>query len=302
MKILYSAGNRLGAHHQLQNFIKFTKHEVKIGAYPKFGKVNNITWNLEAAKNNLLTLQEDIKKYYPDFVLIDSEPIIANIAYNLDIPILYCSTLHLLDGCIWPKYPKQYTACLKTYKKILSKLPFSILPKLIYSPFGDFSISPDLKKGFEWIQPYNFIVDNSVQEILLSTIEDILRYKEFNNIIYISKLFKILNSIDTDIDYTTNLSKAKYLLTEGATQYISDAMYNKKKLCISPNVQDPENILNALLCSINKISPDIGQIELTPRVALNTIEKSITKFDFEEVIQISNHKKLHERIDELWGM
>ena len=66
------------------------------------------------------------------------------------------------------------------------------------------------------------------------------------------------------------------MFTTGETSFISDAIYNRvEKLCISPNLEDPEALLNGIMCQANHIGEDIAQVEYMERYAVETIKKTM---------------------------
>lgn len=306
MKIIYSADSRVGAAYQLLDFLAATTHQVKVAGYPTlthfFGtNFNVIDWNLEAInaspprirskKAELLT--KDIIRYNPDLVIIDNEPIIARLANQLGIPIVYCTPLHLLDGLEDPIYKEShYSGRLNSIYSRIKELPKGVI-KFIYSPFGDFS-SLSLKKGFEWIQPYHGIFavrDNN----LLSTIES-NRGKAFQEI-FASLRVEVTSSTRKDPLYQNSFER--YFLTEGYTAYLADALYNGCNVLITPST-DMEGMLNAALVEKLGLGVDLGQIELTPKTAVEKINNFIESNENSKNIRKSLYKTLDERIDELW--
>lgn len=305
MKIIYAIEDRIGAAIQLQQFISNTLHEVKIAAYPSaLTYINVIDWNLFATHKNTDTLhklQHDIKSYYPDLVIIDGDSIVANIAAHLEIPIIYCSPLHLLDGIVWKKNQRSYVAHLEKIRQRLKKMPEGV-SKFIYSPFGDLENAPELHDGFEWIQPYHSAMpNNGTRDIILAIIEDKSRYQNFQAIFQ-----QIAHSVVFDkfssVSYTKNLTQTLCIFTEGHTKYISDAVYNNCFLTVTPSLNDAETLLNATWCNNLKIGIDLGQIDLIGRGSGAKIDKVLDDIGFLSNTDpiISQHKKLDERINELW--
>jgi len=299
MKIVYAADDRLGAAHQLRDFVKNTSHQVKVAAYPSSGRLLPfIDWNLSAAIANQAQLQKDIEIYYPDFVLIDGEPIIANIAEKLGLPILYCSTLHLLDGLVWKRGEKQYSATIEKLRRKLSILPAGVA-KLIYSPFGDLKSSIEIKDDFEWIQPYHVQVESTMKNISLSVIEDAKRKNALDSILQSCNKVDVVSITTEDDSYLSSLANAGNIITDGNTRLISDGIYNNKSLFVCPKIKDPENLLNAILCANTNLAIDLGQVELAGYLAVAKIERANESSLILSKI-IKQHKKLHERINELW--
>lgn len=302
MKILYSAGDRLGAAHQLFGFLEYTAHDVKVAAYQKSSRLISFTdWMLDSVlsdNHNLELLQQDIKIYDPDLVLIDGEPIVANIANELSIPILYCSPLHILDGISWKRGTLSYSAPIEKLRSMLNLLPIGI-SKLIYSPFGDIEGAPIIKNGFDWVCPYHVSVDES-QSLYhnLMIVED---NERVNLIETLTKKLKLQKVCSLNLNYETLLRQTDWILSTGETQHVADALYNNKRISLIPNINDVETLLNAIMCSYLKIADDLGQIELMEFSATYEIEKSYNhRNNFRYSVNDNKKMMLHERVDYLW--
>lgn len=297
MKILYSADNRFGAAQPLKDFLSVSRHKVKVAAYPSSGRLLQfIDWNLYAAKHKMFELEQDIKRYYPDLVLIDGEPIVAHIAYKLDIPIVYCSPLHLLDGLEWVKRDRGYYATVEKLRFRLSSFPPGV-NKFIYAPFGSFDLS--IKENFEWIEPYHLAVETKhTNNSVLLSLEDPTRATAFQEICQNSNSLNFTQAHPQDELYSSSLRAATTIVTDGSVRQIADGIYNNKTLLVCPKIQDPENVLNAILCHNLNLGKNLGQLELAGPEALEQIEQAIDCVPNKYTIK--RHKKLHERIDELW--
>jgi hypothetical protein len=219
MKIVYSAGNRVGANSQLIRFLKAVngQHEIRIAAYLKSSEtIAHIDWTLDALQydkaptsdttilylfdsakvpfvniKNVTIFLDEVERFEPDLFIIDGEPIAANIAAKLKVPAWYCSPLHLLDGIEWEKGQLKYLSKLKQLRQQLDYFPENVDEILIYSPFGDIKNSPYLKQGYKWIRPYHYKADNSPV-----TTPGIAIINDHNRI---SELSKILNSTSFDL-------------------------------------------------------------------------------------------------------
>lgn len=184
MKILYSAGNRVGANSQLCRFLTSLgeEHTIRIAAYLKSShSLSHINWTLDAlhhkaipkkrskelqnlfghsgvpvinVENATVFLSEAVE-FEPDLVISDGEPIAAHVAKSVGAELWYVSSLHLLDGIDWSKGQLRYLSLLDNTRKALSKLPEPDRC-FVYSPFGDVAFRPALKPGYEWITPYYF--------------------------------------------------------------------------------------------------------------------------------------------------
>lgn len=276
MKIVYSAGNRFGAAHQLTGFLRNTQHQVRIAAYPKSGRlVPFYHWNLEAVENVLDRLRDDIEFYDPDCVVIDGEPIVARIADQLSLPILYCSPLHALDGLCWKRGQLSYYRIIDPLRKTLVQLPAGV-SRLISSPLSLMVDKPDIKKGFEWILPYCSSDRGS---------SSLIRSDDERRTSLLEKLFskKIGNLI----------------VTSGETHHILGSILAQNKIMIAPSIDDAESIVNAIVCSQFGVGPDIGQVELMGRYATDIFDNAInlTRKNYSINCEL---ERLHERIDSLW--
>ncbi len=303
MKIVYAADNRLGAAYQVADFIANSFDEIKVAAYPKSGRfLTHIDWNLDAIKydrKNFHLLQQDIEKYYPDLVIIDAEPIVATIASQIDLPIIYCSPLHLLDGLNWSKNSRNYSAVFTQIRQRLIKLPPGVA-KFIYSPWNDFSNSLRIRDGFEWLRPYHLENSNNSDAALsLAIVDNPTRKQNLKNILKYCNV-SIFDDIIFSDYYQNYLCRAKYFLMDGQTRHLSDAVYNSKYPIIFPDISDAETLLNSLLCSSLKIGKNLNQIELIGRAAVEEINQVLLTRPDNKYFQHHFRKQLHDRINELW--
>lgn len=305
MKIIYAADDRLGAAYQVADFIANSFDEIKVAAYPKSGRfLTHIDWNLDAIKHdkkNLYLLRQDIEKYYPDLVIVDAEPIVATLVSQMDLPIVYCSPLHLLDGLNWSKKSRNYSAVFTKIRQKLMKLPQGVV-KFIYSPWDEFSDSFCIKNGFEWVQPYhleNSLITSSENMLSLAMVDDPKRRQNFEEIFKYCSVSIIEDNTFTD-SYQENLCQVKYFLMDGQTRHLSDAIYNNKYPIIFPDVTDGETLLNALLCCNLGVGKNLNQIELMGRPAAKEINQILSTNPDSEYFQRHSQKQLHERINELW--
>lgn len=294
-KIVYSAGKHLGAGFQLSDLLSNCSFEIKTSAYAENTRhISKIDWTLNALNTNQISykdlknffntseypdvslkevdiLYQEIKQFDPDLIICDGEPIVSHLAIKLEIPLWYCSSLHLLDGIKW-KYGQflKYSEPLSVTRRFLRKLPPAEYI-LVYSPFGDLENPPPLRSEFEWIQPYT---NNSSSPIC-----DVSR-----------------QSILTKILEASNIKKYNdWIFCDGHTKDVTNALYDSKSLCISPNIKDSETILNAALCSSYQLGIDVGQVELLGYLGPEIIEKAY-KDRYKQKNIIKRNKKLHERI------
>lgn len=336
IKILYSAGNRVGADSQLARFVLHNKYQLKIAAFIKSSRsFNHIDWTLDALYNtwnsvkkqeltqlfghsgipnidlnNAELLLEEIDNYNPDLIISDGEAIVAHIAQSLKIPLWYCSPLHLLDGIEWNLGQISSFSLLENTKKFLNQLP-PAEKKLVYSPFGDIEMRPSLKEGYEWIQPYHLEIKNTeLNNSAVGVIPDPERY---------STLTRILNSVDFEIAlfslFQENfsklitfslkqelleafLSKSSWFFSTGETSFLADAFYaGISNIVISPNLKDAETILNAQLAFYYKIGSNVSQLELMGKFAVEEINYTFEKQQNRKFLSNQNRLKLHEMIE-----
>jgi hypothetical protein len=216
MKILYSAGNRLGANVQLHRFLTNLsgEHTIRIAAYVKSSSsIRHINWTLDALHykivpkkrskdlqkifghkvpliniNNATIFLSEVVDFEPDLIISDGEPISAHIAKTLGVRLWYCSAVHLLDGIDWESGQLRYLSLLENTRKLLSKFP-EAEKILVYSPFGDIKFRPTLKNGYEWVEPY-YIKTNNVQPIKQ---ENVFVLNDFNRFPYLTRIFNSLS-------------------------------------------------------------------------------------------------------------
>lgn len=284
MKILYGASNRLGSNIQLEHFLKHSAHEVCSAAYLRGSEnISHINWMLDALFQNHGTqkksnelfgfksspkvnikaakcLIQDVVKEKPDLVISDVEPVTAYLSHMLEIPLWYCSPLFLLNGIEWEDHGVKYWEYLRNLKYWLEKLP-EANRYLICSPFGDINMRPFLKNDFEWIKPYSATFAGKVHK----RIEELLPLH--------------------NIGYNT-----------GETGYIADCFYNKQPMCIIPSLDNPESMLNAILCEQYNIGADLGQVDTSTNYLINRLKFSIEKKFDSNYLSEQNRKYLHEEL------
>ena len=337
MKILYSAGNRSGADIQLFRFLKYYSGDIKIAAYVKSSQsLTHVDWTLDALDNDLVVktysyltfghkqappvsteelkiLIQDVKEYAPDLIICDMEPIMSHIAKTLNIRLWYCSPIHLQDGVLWEKGQKRYAASMENIRIYLSRMP-EAERILVYSPFCDVVNRPKLREKYEWVSPYYFQVPHAGQEENVAIINDDSRISELSRLLNCLYSFQLrlfsrfshnLSNIDSasisdEESCKEILKEGGWLFTTGETSFVADAFYNGIKICISPNLKDPETLLNAMMLRIYKIGDDVAQIERMKSFAVEEMVKSISnKNNRQDYININGHKKLHELIGEI---
>jgi hypothetical protein len=243
--------------------------------------------------HELSILLEEISEYCPDLVICDAEPIVANIAKVLDFRLWYCSSLHLLDGVKWGPGQIKYRAKLEKHKKLLAKLP-AAERRFVYSPFGDIQPCPKLKPGYEWMQPYHVqgdgassggvaIVKDGRRISILSKILncvppfDLILFSRHQYDLSHLRSVNMLDERNRDI-YRDIVSRSSWVFTTGETSFVADAIYNGAKVCIAPDLNDPETLLNALIINHYGLGDDLAQVELMENYAVSAIEKSYSSW------------------------
>lgn len=288
MRIIYSAGNRIGANNQLARFLENNKnHKIKIAGYNNSTySIRNVDWNLNSIhltsifytdaihslryeSNNIESILKDVANFNPDLIISDSEHIFGHIANEISVPLWYCSPLNLIEGIHWPKSRPIYSYLFNQYKKHL-------LPKankyLIYSPFCDILNTPIIKENYNWVRPYysndiKISIDENIRKPILN---DILKYVKLND----------------------------YNFTDGNTDSISNSFYNNKNIIISPNIKNIEALLNSIFIERYNIGFNLGQVELMGAKSVDHIN-GICNRKFNQ-IEFNNeqHLQLHEWVDE----
>ena len=293
-KILYSAGNRVGAGEILRRFLLSKPNcIIKTAAYIKSSyNIQFIDWTLDAlidesmvTGNNLdkkdliklfdhdylpnliakqaALLIEEVSAYAPDLIICDGEPILAHIAKSLNIELWYVSPLHLLNGIKW-----NFPGCHYFYYLENQRVAMDTWPKadktFIYSPFAWFGLK--LKKGFQWICP-DVIANNDpfIDATFIST--DHERIKDITNIV---------NCFNSNIKL--NYINSKWLFTSGETSVISDGINSGVgRIAVAPRIDDPELLINAFLINKLRLGDDLSQIEFMDKFSINEIENSFLK-------------------------
>lgn len=292
MRILYGASNRVGASFQLEGFLSHSAHTVRVAAWLNGSQsIQTVDWTLDALKSKqaLNLFKEDVRQYRPDLVISDDEPYTAKLAHKLRIPLWYCSPIHLLDGVKWKfRTLSGYASPILDIRNTINGLPYAE-KKLIYSPFGDLADPPTIRDDFEWVTPYHEKVANKNYN---QTIAFIAGDRSLSDILKCYGDTLIFKSFSDD--YYGALSESRRYFTTGSTNSLADAIYNNKQICISPNLNDYEEVLNAIGCSAFGVGSDIGQVEYMERFALEYVEKAFEKSKAYSV-SIKN-KKLHEKV------
>ncbi len=289
MKIIYAVGNRVSGAIRLSRFLKNidNKHEIKIAGYSESTYlISHVEWILNsisltklAFKNSLYSAKynqdyisniiKDVIEFDPDLIISDDEYVFSLMANELNIPLWYCSPLNMIDGIKWEE-KHIYSYFFFHHKRY--KFPKAD-EYLIYSPFCDIENPPKLKENYNWVRPY---YENCSHYL----IENIERKEKLDSIIKYVKL------------------KDDYFFTDGNTDYISDAIYNNKKIIITPSINNVDSLINSVLVEKYNIGYNLGQIELMNMLAIEEIEKAYNKTYDEIVLNNEQYLQLHEKVEE----
>jgi hypothetical protein len=270
-------------------------------------------------KNILETLMSDISIFEPELVICDDEYVVANIAKTFKYPLWYCSPVPSYLGMSIGSVDFKYEANMRKYI-----IDFQCAPPadriLMYSPYGDYfrdmprsSVEhkmPKAKVGFEWVSPY-FVKESDTEEIksdTLMVINNISRFSSISKIanysdkkIIISSLFNnqfpgIESFSIKDIgSYKKLIKGAGKIFTTGDTATVCDAFYNGKSMVISPDLTDPESMINSYMIKRFYFGVDIGQFEFTEKYALGILDNAIDKNKY-TFFSKRKYKEVHQLI------
>jgi uncharacterized protein (TIGR00661 family) len=313
MKIIYSAGNRVGSSSQLFRFFNkvSNEHNIKIAAYINSSDhFSHINWTLDSFYNKYsdkkvsklkkiieskhmprisvkeaINFLEDVDRFEPDLIISDGEQISALIAASLGVRLWYCSPLLLLVNMNCNEIETKYRHSLENTKRIISELP-DAERNFIYSPFELVKERFSTKENYEWITPYHHSVESLEKDetSYLAVVPDSQRQLKIQKTLKCSlDNFSLYNnsfesSKEKKLKYTKQLSVASWVFTTGETSYLSDAIYNNvDKMCISPCMKDSESLLNASLVRAFGLGYEAGQIELLDKYSVCEIQRSLER-------------------------
>jgi len=336
MRILYGAGNRIGANSQLFRFVQAAghQHEIKKAAYLQSShSLTHIDWTLDALHHNVVaskhspslqklfghtgvplvnvysvnTLLRDVEIFSPDLIISDGEPISAHIAKSLKIKLWYCSPIHLLDGVQWEAGQLRYTSLLNRMRGFISKLPEADRV-FVYSPFGDIKFRPVLNASYEWLTPYYVDATHGCNECV-AIVNDYNRFSYLSKILngssqtitLFSPFKEEFSNMETHLitklnTYLDALSRSVSIFTTGETSYVSDAFYAGHNICISPTLNDVESLLNAIMVKEYKLGTDVHQVELMDQFAFDEIEEGLAKNPRTDYLSSQKRSLLHEEL------
>jgi uncharacterized protein (TIGR00661 family) len=282
MKILYAAANNSGSKIQLARFMRAmqdTDITIKISAYRISSPKNiSIDWTLDCLHNvfkphhfsldnlNVEIYRQQVKRYRPDLVISDLEYFTSHIANDLNIPVWQCSST-LLNFAIEPTYDlglfKKFAVMLGKNDFIRTQRIVNIIDNsdynLVYSHFGDTTIPPSLKIGYQWIRPYHdvgkvsILCQHNMVAALAGNNKNVLAFLQqqpdavaFSEFLGESYAHIRLKDLRNQAEYYCNLQNCRLFLCQGQTSFLADAFYNGKHSVILPNFQEIECVTNAI--------------------------------------------------------
>jgi len=326
LKILYAASENENAKIQLTRFLQAMEGKpfiVKVAAYKKSSPAINIDWTLDCLKNifkpeyvtldndNFVTYYNQVKYYNPDLIISDCEYYTSHIASVLGTTLWQCSS-SIINFALTNDY-KYNLGIFKRYAYLFNKNQVHIQRltnildnsncNFLYSHFGDCSLPPSIKEGFEWIRPYHRVGKDSVlcrhnvmagtlgnnKKILslLKQYPDSVCFTEFMGETYENPRMKDIRAQE---EFSCNLRNSNLFVCEGQASFLADAFYNNKYSAVFTNLEDTECIINSIISERLKLSTSIYQAteDLFPLMGKNIFSHLNEKV-----------KYLHERIEEL---
>lgn len=247
MKIVYAICDNYESVEFVRRFLlnKPDNFNVKVAGYDtcKFAD-----WNLSCITSiynkgyvtkhneNLYLYLETIKRFNPDLIISDYEPITNNIIGSTNIPIWQVSTKKL--NIALNKFISH------NYHSLINQEDLNVnkTKQYVISPLCDMEISPLLKDEFNYIRPYYKL--GSKSEIFHYN-SCAVSYKINYNIIkklpaksvyfcdqqgYYKDI--ILKNIYDD-DYYLNIKNCDHIIHSVDVNYLSDAFYNNKKSTVT---------------------------------------------------------------------
>ena len=265
-KILYAASERSIAKIQFNRFksaiqskIDCKEYTLKFAAYnygqPNFSYDFNIGYLMELGLTKSHTINSDyiqdyyefVKLYAPDIIVNDSDHITAHIANLLDIKYINASPINIRYGMKLPYivaanfnfYTRQFRDETKNLKN--KYIIENAAVNLINSPLADFGF--ELNKNFKWLRPYYLPLNNSdsanVAVFTNSNKNDLLKLIDLPvDIVYSPSYNEKYShvSVERELNYNGCSVNSKYLISNGHSEYVSDALYNGKIPIIFPDL------------------------------------------------------------------
>lgn len=320
MKILYIIGQRYGASYQALRILPQLKdHQVQVFGYANYSEFQGtLNLTLDALKFtkanyrfkelrkilpterlirfdylNLQFLLEYLESWQPDLIIIDYDHTMAYIAEILKIEWWSVTPLHLFD-CFErvPYGSERYFGSLEAVNQFLQPKVFCYPKrKLIYSPFGDLTACPSIKKGFEWLRPY-YQKELKLQSSIIEDSNLCLLPKER---FILKKYLPQLQYLDYHSNkYHKQFLESQYHLNLGQTDLLADIIYHQHLFSIAPSLKDPESLVNANLIRSYRLAPDLGQIELMENQAQRSYLQATYQLMHYDLDLKKNIKQLHK--------
>ncbi len=210
-----------------------------------------------ALRSSIRAIREFAKDWKPDVVITDLEPIVAQVAYDLHVPLIAFGNHHILTN-VRSSSPKGY-AVTKAMATIVTKG---------YVPRADRYIITGFFSG-EPKKPGTFLVPPCVQPEIVNAKQRkgdrVFVYQTSHSYTSILPVLKSMKDqdfivyhpgpewIDNNVtmkplfgkDYFDDLASCKAVITNGGLSLISEAVYLKKPVLAIPLHLQYEQILNA---------------------------------------------------------
>lgn len=283
MKILYCCGKLPASNLRCSEFLKCTEHEVKIAAYySNHEYLDTIHWCLDALEtndskskkqinkllgkkialdlNNLQIFLDDIVKFSPDLIISDYEFCAELISEVLDIALISCSPMHMIDGI---NYKFGTAPWFKNKDSNVLNVFNTAKKKYVYSWLANVENKPELKSGFEYIRPY------CVQQIFKPR--------------------------DTELIQRFIMDKG-FAFNTGNSENIAHQLTMDLVLCAAHDPADMEAVINAYFIQELGIGIELGKCESSPQYLLNKLNSEL---NFNTINVTNNAKFLHQAINDI---
>lgn len=208
-------------------------------------------------------LFESVKKWSPDLIVTDQEPVLLCVAKALEIPSWDISSLNFMMSPLWWDNQDGYSFRLYNFRR---NLRFYAEPtrRFIYSPL--FRARLDIKP-LSWIAPWT---SSKLSQ------EDLVKGAVLlcNRPAEIYKTSKITVAEDLQ-----NLPRSEMYFCSGETQLLSELLSHPEieKIHLAPNLEDPETIINAVFIEQARIGKNLGQIEFMKSFGIHTLYETLNR-------------------------
>jgi hypothetical protein len=279
LKILYSAGNRIGSYYQLKRFLQSIQHKnynIKIAAFKKslgdldadymLDSLLNFTNPEEISFNgNYTYYSNEIKRFAPDLIISDFEIYTSTIALELNIKLWQFSPINFYYAM--NNDVKYNLGIHKNYFHLLDSSPkrngyiLNLLNnsnrRFVLSHICDSQYNNIISNNYEWARP-SFILGYGNKKIdyflaLLKSNKNIINeLKNKNSILfspYMNESFDDLKieDISKDSIYEQYIENCKYFVSDGTAVFAADAFYNQKYNITYPRYDDIESIIISMV-------------------------------------------------------